>query len=552
VTNFKIKNNYLSVLLIVVLLLFPLLDMFHAGFPLTHDGKDHLARIANFYLNLKEGNIVPRWAGLLNWGYGHPILMFLYPLPSYAISFIHFSGLNIADSTKLFFGLTYVISGVAMYLFAKKLLNNEYAGVIAALLYALAPYRFVDLYVRGALGEHTAFIFPPLIGYFMLRVKKKCSSWEIIGLAVSTAGLLLSHNAVSLMFLPFLVLFTVYILSLSKDKKTVFFQIVTGILIGFGLAAFFWIPAFAEGKYTLRDVVIGDEYKNSFVSLKNLLYGPWDYGGTGKFTVQLGIVQWLVVLGGLFVLFTTKDKNIKKILLTCLIILFASLFLMTQSSVLLWEKISVLPKFQFPWRFLTVSVFISSIIGAYVITNLKINKLFLLVSFVAALLIFNSPYWKAQSYAQFPDKLFKKIYFGTTDTGESAPRWSVRFMEKTYKHPLEVLEGDAEIRSITKAQTYHLYAIDAKEDTRLLENTLYFPDWKVKVDNKEVPIEYQDRNHHGLMTFHVPEGLHKVEVVFGDTKIRQLANSLSILSIILLIILGILRRSKIWRQYQLF
>src|SRR5579885_1499639 len=96
-------------LFLCIILLIPLADLFHPGLPLTHDGQDHVARIANFYQNLSEGNIVPRWAANLNWGYGHPILEFLYPLPSYIASFFHFAGMSFVNSVKAEFGLTFVL-----------------------------------------------------------------------------------------------------------------------------------------------------------------------------------------------------------------------------------------------------------------------------------------------------------------------------------------------------------------------------------------------------------------------------------------------------------
>src|SRR5512143_3061861 len=88
----------------------PLLWLLHPGLPVTHDGPDHVARIANFYQSLSEGNIVPRWAANLNWGYGHPILMFLYPIPSYVASVFHFMGFPYIDSTKLVLGLSFIAS----------------------------------------------------------------------------------------------------------------------------------------------------------------------------------------------------------------------------------------------------------------------------------------------------------------------------------------------------------------------------------------------------------------------------------------------------------
>ena len=105
---------------LIFISIIPVLSLFHPGLPVTHDGQDHVARIANFYQNLSEGNIIPRWAGNLNWGYGHPILEFLYPLPSYLASLFHFLGFTLVDSVKIVFGMSFVLSGIAMYIFIKE------------------------------------------------------------------------------------------------------------------------------------------------------------------------------------------------------------------------------------------------------------------------------------------------------------------------------------------------------------------------------------------------------------------------------------------------
>src|SRR3990167_3958649 len=181
----KIIKEHLLLLLIIFLGIIPLLDYLHPGLPITHDGQDHVARIANFYQSLSEGNLVPRWAGNLNWGYGHPILMFLYPFPSYIASFFHFLGFSLVDSVKIVFGLSFILSGVFMYLWLRNFLG-EVAGAFGGLLYMFAPYRFVDLYVRGAIGEHVAFTFLPLILFFIYKIsKEKFSPFLLVGGALS-------------------------------------------------------------------------------------------------------------------------------------------------------------------------------------------------------------------------------------------------------------------------------------------------------------------------------------------------------------------------------
>src|SRR3990167_10125977 len=193
------RNKVFSLMFLIFISIIPALSLFHPGLPITHDGQDHVARIANFYQNLSEGNIIPRWAPNLNWGYGHPILEFLYPLPSYIASIFHFAGFSLVDSVKIVFGLAFILSGVFMYLWLREFLG-EIGAFTGGILYMFAPYRFVDLYVRGALGEHVAFVFLPLIAYFLLRLSKQYSYWFIVGGSISLAGLILSHNAISLMF----------------------------------------------------------------------------------------------------------------------------------------------------------------------------------------------------------------------------------------------------------------------------------------------------------------------------------------------------------------
>ncbi|HVZ12398.1 MAG TPA: 6-pyruvoyl-tetrahydropterin synthase-related protein, partial [Patescibacteria group bacterium] len=385
-----------GIILITFLSILPLLGLIHPGLPVTHDGQDHVARIANFFLSLTEGNLVPRWAENLNWGYGHPIMMFLYPLPSYMASIFHLFGLGFVDSTKIVFAVSFIFSGIFMYLWLSEFLG-EIPAISGAILYNFAPYRFVDLYVRGAIGEHVAFIFPPLVAYFILKLSKKNKrhKWYIVGLALSTACLILAHNAMSLMFLPFLFVYAIYLFLLNRNF--VFLgKSIGGIALGFLLSAFFWIPAFLEGRYTLRDIVVGDEVFKRFVDVPSLIYGPWSYGITGQFSVQVGILQWVAFLFSIPILFIAykKNKNIFILLCITLIYFLGSLFIMLPVSTFVWKSISIIQKFQFPWRFLSISVFSIAIIGAVVMDYIpKKLQSILLILMLAFLAIFNRDYW---------------------------------------------------------------------------------------------------------------------------------------------------------------
>ncbi len=536
----KLLKSQWGLLLVFFLCLIPLYPLLHSGLPITHDGQDHVARIANFYQSLMEGVIVPRWAGNLNWGYGHPILMFLYPASSYSTSLIHLLGFGLVDSVKITFGLSFILSGVFMYLWLREYLSNE-AAVVGAILYNFAPYRFVDLYVRGAIGEHVAFVFLPLVLFFLLKISRSenFNRFYFSFASISIAGLLLAHNAISIMFLPFILIYAIYLVYINKKRlKELLAQYIGVLALGFGLSSFFLVPAFIEGKYTLRDIVTGSDALKRFIDFKDIIYSPWGYGVSGNFSVQLGIFQWISVLAFPFVLyFLHKKKNKDWIFYLITFVYFlGSIFIMLPLSDFVWRIITTLQKFQFPWRFLSISVFTSAVLGAYLIFILPQRFVKpVVIIFILLTLGISYTYWQPKGYLEEPTSFYTGIYKGTTDTGESAPIWSVRFMEKQAKAPIEVIKGKANIKQISKSSTNHVYIITSDEKVQLKENTLYFPGWRIYVDGvQDSNVQFQDTNNRGLMTFYVPEGKHNVEIKFGDTRLRTLSNYLSLASLIIL------------------
>lgn len=526
--------------ILIILSIVPLLDLLKPGLPITHDGQDHVARIANFYQNLSEGNIIPRWAPNLNWGYGHPILMFLYPLPSYAASLFHFLGFSLIDSLKIIFGLAFSLSGVFMFIWLREFLG-DYPGFIGALLYMFAPYRFVDLYVRGAIGEHFAFIFMPLILYFLLRVsqKKEHNNLLIVGGAISMSGLILSHNAISLMFLPLVFLYILYLKFFPKTQKNFIKNSLLFLFLGLGVSSFFLIPAFFEGKYTLRDIVTAKDYSTRFLDFGKFLYGQWSYGISGQFTVQIGTVQWILsVASFLSCLALYKRKNRLWILaFSSFVIYLLTIFLMTPYSKLIWDKITILQKFQFPWRFLSISVFLTSFLAAVATSSILRNKTYLVAIVTILVLLLNKDYWHAKGYLLKEESFFTGIYNGTTDTGESSPIWSVRFMETRPKSHIQVILDSAKIKELYRSSTKHEYEINAFNRTRIRENTLYFPGWRTLVDGTLTNIEFQDPQNRGVMTFFIPQGKHKVSLEFKETRLRLFADFISLFSLLVILIL---------------
>jgi len=541
-------KKYLFFFFIILISLIPLGDLFNTGLPITHDGLDHVIRLANFYQNLSEGNIIPRWAANVNYGYGHPFPIFFYPLPYYIGSLFHFLGFSLINSTKLVFGVTYILSGVAMFIWIREFLGRS-AALIASSLYIFAPYRFVDLYVRGAIGEHVAFVFLPIILYFLLKFSKEHSFFYIVCSGLLLAGLILTHNAISLMFIPLIILYGIYLFWQSEKKVKFIIYYLIFIIFGFLLSAFFWIPAFFESKYTLVNIVTGGkEYTSSFVGLKSMLYDSWSYGGTGELSVQIGLIQIAIIIGLVLWLFWFGRKRNRYFIFTVSIlgILAITIFLMTEQSAFVWENVILLHKFQFPWRFLTVVVFLTAVLGG--LFFIKISKQFQFLVFCAiliAVLLLNKDYWHAKDYLLKNDNFFTAVQRTTTnDTGESSPIWSTRFMEAAPKARIEIVNGEEEVKELERSITKHSYQVETEKMIRIRENTLYFPGWVVLVDGVETEIEFQDPSNRGLITFYVNKGNHIVNVLYKETKIRLFSNAISFISLIISIVLIMFQLTK--------
>ena len=273
----------------------------------------------------------------------------------------------------------------------------------------------------------------------------------------------------------------------------------------------------------------------------------WAYGTASEISKFLGFAHIVVLVAALyFVRFMGRTSKI--LLIGILVSVVAFLLLMTSVAEPVWKTVTLLQKFQFPWRFLHVTTFIVPIIAALVVATLGKHQRTLVVVLLSVIAIVSSvSMWHAKEYTSMPDSNFTGVYNGTTDTGESAPIWSIRFMERSAKAPIEVISGkDVSITIGTQTSTHHSYRITSLSSVTLVENTLYFPNWEVFVDKTRVPVEFQNPQFRGLLTFEVSEGVHDVEIIFSDTKLRTFANWISIVGII--IFLGFLVTMGLWQK----
>jgi len=513
--------------------------------PHVHDGIVHLARMSAYFKALQDFQIPVRWAGDLNYGYGMPIFNFIYHVPYILSSLFLFLGFGLVSTFKIVLALSFLLSGIFIFAFAKEFFKDDKKALLIATFYQFAPFRFVELMVRGSFGEVYTYAFFPAVLFGLTMLFRKISIPNVVITAFATAFLILSHNALSLTFFGICLLF---ILFFAKSRKNIVLAL-TSLFLGLVLSSFYWIPAILEHKYTYGDLFMKDLFRSHFPPIQNFFIPNFTNINTlqtGGITTQIGFFHTIAIILATILLFAKKlDRLSKKISIFSLILFITTLFLMQPTSLFLWENISFLRQFQFSWRFLGVVVFVTSLL-AISFMNIKIFKQRWTFTMLLGLVIASTVYyWKPPlGFDTIDERYYWNYPLNTTYFGETDVIWSGGPATSYPKQRVEVISGKAGIKNFKKKSNLHTFLVDAENKIQLIDHTQYFPGWRVNVDNKPVKIEFQDPNHRGEITFWVPKGEHFVKVVFGESPIRFVADLLSFGTLFFLILIVIFRKKR--------
>ena len=192
-----------------IVVAFPvILPYLREGYFPTHDGEWAVVRLTDMFRTLRDFQIPARYSGNLNFGYGYPLFNFVYPFPYYFGTFMHFLGFGFVNTIKILFAASVFLSAFFMFFASRILWKNTWAGVISMIMYTYFPYRMVDLYVRGSIGESLSFVLFPLLFYLAIKLVDKASVFLVGGIGISVGVLIMTHNIMTVLFKPIFITFS--------------------------------------------------------------------------------------------------------------------------------------------------------------------------------------------------------------------------------------------------------------------------------------------------------------------------------------------------------
>lgn len=559
----KLLKDNLFLIIIVVLSFIIVGPLFIPGYFPHHDDLQ-VIRIYEIRRCFEDLQLPCRWAPDMGYGYGYPIFNYYSTLPFYLGAILSYP-LGYLGAAKALFFIPLFFAGIFMYFLGREFFGKM-GGFIAGVMYLYAPYRSVDAYVRGAVAESFSLLIAPLVFLFGFRLLKEVSVLNFVGASISLASLLITHNIMTLFFIPFYFSFLVIILIFNKWRNLM--EVILSMALGIGLSTFFLMPVFLEKSLVQIDSLkgLGFNFAGHFVTLNQMFFDrSWGYGASvfgpeDGMSFQIGWPHWQIAFIAFFIailviLMSTKRKVFSyirfvfensdpfKAILTLFLFAFFvfSAFMMHNKSGFIWESSSSLQFAQFPWRFLSISIFTSSLLAGFFISvwKFRLQQILALLVFVLAISL-NISFFRPE-----------KHYLDVTEQDKlSGEWWDVQqragildYLPKTAYEPKEpapsrgfVIDGDAELTNLEIKSNSWKIKVDAKKDSKLAVPVFDFPDWNVYANGRR--INHDNSATIGLITFKLPQGNYQVVGKFEDTAVRKIANSISLISVVLLIVVS--------------
>jgi hypothetical protein len=561
----KVDTN---VILVVAFSLFawaPLLTPVY--FLKAHDAAHSVFFLTEFHQGIQDGYLYPRWGPDHCLGYGYPTFIFYAPLPYYVAEVFHLLGAGPTAAIKITYALAFILSGLTMYAFGKRLWGPG-AGLVSAVVYTYVPYRLVDIYVRCAFYEFCTFVFFPLILLLFLELVETAQLRYLALAGLAYAGLILTHIVTAFLFTPLLMAYVLWLVlrkagsSLRQWLRLSSLSLAAAVL-ALGLSAVFLLPVTVERSYIAQEqwTRATYSYDQHFIYPFQLLSAFWDYGYAVEgpedtMSLQLGLaaVTMSLVVAVLALRRRTSEWGTVLFFLGLTLIIILA---MLPISLPLWQILSVAALVQFPWRLLALAAFTLSVLAGAAVPGLSSEAYrnpdaggeggpasapnpglyVLLLAIILASFGYTLPeYTELSPHLETPAapldfELAHPDMVCMVAYTQEQPRSTPLVAQYLASEPLmkaHALTDGATVEMVRHGGGSEEIIVRSSQEATVQFYTYYFPGWRGYVDGQEVPIRPEEP--YGLITLEVPAGEHQVKIRFGDTPIRVVGKVISLLS----------------------
>lgn len=522
-----------------------LTPFFRLGTASGHDVAFHMASWLDAAGQWKQGTIFPRWTEGANFGFGEPRFIF-YPPLSWLFGAFLGTILPWSSVAAIFIGCVQTFAGLSAYALFRRIADSRFAALLAAACFTANPYSLLIIYMRSDFAELLAIAIFPLLMLATLR---------LIGLLSGEgAG---QHSKIILFAIPFCAVwlcnapagviatygaaFMFLMAAFGQRSIAVLTDGACGMGLGFGLAAFYLIPAVYEQRW----VQISAALYGGLTPADNFLYAKTsdvEHDAFNRIASHMAslLILWAVCAaiaawrGGSH---RTSGTLKSGVFVAMLALSAVAIVLMLPISIIFWRYLPELRFVQFPWRWMSI-VALGAIMFTVWSARGRMRWVWMLF---AALAIFGSAHylvkhawWDTEDMPTLQAAIQDGAGFEGTDEYDPAGDDHGDLQQKLPRAFLVSDAGKPEAGSNAKivieqwtAEHRSVRVITAKPD-RVELRLLNYPAWRVTVNGSAVSVRHPEGT--GQMIVPVSAGESELRVDFTRTSDRVLAGWISIVS----------------------
>jgi hypothetical protein len=409
------------------------------------------------------------------------------------------------------------------------------AAVAGALLYLLAPYHLLNIFVRGNLAEYLAMGLFPWVLWGFERLTSKRRAKDIALASVLLCLFQLTHTLSALFGTGFLVGWLLLRLLVHRPTKKILISSAVVLIVGTLLGTIYWLPALWDARY-VRVAVLAEQ----IVAADHVVY-PWQLldprwgwgysvpGPADEISMQMGLPQFAAVLLALGALW--RGRGDRKSLLIWIVLFIALILLVMPISAPLW-RLPLMRMIQFPWRLLAWVTVAAAALGALGLdawglrgkTAWAIVMLICLTTIVLA----RAEFFREVNNIHFIPEVTHEHFRGNTGEDDYLPRW---VLEKPRAPSLwRLLSADPAAIIETRRDDYfdREWSVVSPSGGLMRYDVYRYPNWRVSIDG--VPIDDLTSAMDGTIVFRCPPGSHVVGIRWTPTPIHRLATGISLVT----------------------
>lgn len=519
---------------------------------LGHEQASYVLRTVEWGVEMRAGELFPRWCPDFYGGYGSPFFVFHGPLIYALAGTLHAAFLDPFWALKIVMLLASLLAGVGTYALVFGETRDRDSALLGSVAYLAAPYRLGDLYDRGDLGEFVCIALLPAVIALYRTVAREALPRRAQRFAVAAAAahaiMITAHPVMGFwgtVVIGLIVLSSVVRFAYRRCYRRVLL-LVGAMVCAPGLAGFYIVPAMAYRGITHTALMVTGPYnpQDHWLTFDTLFARS-----TPTFPrnfMQIGPLLTVALVLALLGLATNPRRAWRAI--PWFGLCAALVFLVLPQGNAFWapHRVPLAPFIQFPWRLLGPAALLGSLvlaIGAAAVWERASDASKSGIAILGAATLLFVVAWPYASAKEMPiDKIpldAASIRQGMISTAAADEYLPIETVVPPTEPPRDLVDqaDGAAVEYTNSWGSHHLLALRAQRDGATVGLALLgFPGWTVNTVSGPAGVEANlEMDDHGLLRLRLPAlGQYRLRLRFGTSPAAAVGATLSLFTLLAL------------------